>query len=152
MASLYPARHAGIDHLVGSLAPGRFADVVLLKNPETVEIKQVYADGILAAENEKYLLDPPKIDWPLWARDTIKLPRQLKAQDFHIPAPEGRKTVRAAILKPFHFENNYMTETLSVKNGLVLPDAEKQITKLALIDRYTGQGKIGEDVLENSGA
>ena len=144
MASLYPARHAGIDHLVGSLAPGRFADVVLLKNPETVEIKQVYADGILAAENEKYLLDPPKIDWPLWARDTIKLPRQLKAQDFHIPAPEGRKTVRAAILKPFHFENNYMTETLSVKNGLVLPDAEKQITKLALIDRYTGQGKIGK--------
>ncbi len=144
MASLYPARHAGIDHLVGSLAPGRFADVVLLENPETVDIKQVYADGMLAAENGKYLLDPPIIDWPQWARETINLPRQLRAEDFHIPAPEGRKTVQAAVLKPFHFEENFLTETLPVENGLVLPEAEKEITKLALIDRYTGQGKIGK--------
>ena len=94
MASLYPARHAGIDHLVGSLAPGRFADVVLLENPQTVDIKQVYADGMLAAENGKYLLDPPKIEWPQWARKTINLPRQLRAEDFHIPAPRAGKRCR----------------------------------------------------------
>ncbi len=144
MVSLYPARHAGVDHLVGSLSPGRFADVVLIGKPESVDIKQVYADGILAAENGKYLLEPPKIEWPDWARNTIRIPRKLTAEDFTIPAPSGKKIVKAAVLKPFHFEEDFLTETLPVKNGLVMANAEKEIIKLALVDRYTGQGKIAK--------
>ncbi len=45
MASYYPARHWHLEHLVGSLAPGRFADVVLLADPKKVAIEEVFADG-----------------------------------------------------------------------------------------------------------
>src|SRR5207248_1161448 len=91
MASYYPARHSHIEHLVGSIAPGRFADVVLLDDPKTVRIKRVFADGVHAGEGKKYLLDVPKINWPVWATHTVNVGRELTAADFSIAAPAGRK-------------------------------------------------------------
>ena len=49
MASYNTARHFNIDHLVGAIAPGRYADVVLLSDVNKVEIDRVYANGRLAA-------------------------------------------------------------------------------------------------------
>ncbi|AWT59904.1 MAG: Adenine deaminase [Candidatus Moanabacter tarae] len=144
MVSLYPAKHAGIDHLVGSITPGRYADIVLLRNPQKVEIAKVYADGKLAAENGQYLLQLPKIEWPSWARNTINFGRKYTAEDFIIEAPSGKKEVKAAVLKPFHFKQDFLIETLKVKNGMVFSDAANGITKLALIDRYSGEGGISK--------
>lgn len=144
MVTLYPAKHAGIDHLVGSLTPGKYADVVLLRNPRLVDIAKVYADGKLAAENGRYLLEVPKINWPDWARNTIRINRKLTASDFVIAAPSDRETVSAAILRPFYFEEDFLVETLPVRHGQVYPDTELGITKLALIDRYSGKAGISK--------
>ena len=45
MGSYNTARHFHIEHLVGSIAPGRYADVVLLDDPKTVSITRVIATG-----------------------------------------------------------------------------------------------------------
>ena len=87
MASLNPAKHAHMEAIVGSIAPGRYADVVLLSSVRDVAIKTVFANGVLAAQDGKYLLPVPKIDWPSWATDTIHVGRQLTAKDFEIRAP-----------------------------------------------------------------
>ena len=71
MASLNPAKHAHMESIVGSIAPGRYADVVLLSSVKDVAIKYVFANGQLAAKDGKYLLPVPKIDWPSWATKTI---------------------------------------------------------------------------------
>ena len=144
MASLYPAKHAGVDNIVGSITPGRYADIVLLRDPKTVDIAKVYADGKLAAEDGRYLLDVPRIDWPDWARNTIKFNRQFTAADFVIKAPSSEDAVHAAVLKPFHFEEDFLVETLSVRDGKVFPNADKELTKLAVIDRYSGSGAISK--------
>ena len=73
LGSYNTARHFRIDHLVGSLTPGRYADVVLLSDPEKVKIKAVYADGIKVSEDYKMLVPVPKIDWPEWATKTVNL-------------------------------------------------------------------------------
>ena len=77
MASLYPARHAHMDSIVGSITPGRYADVVLLSSVKDVTIKEVFANGLLATKDGKYLLPVPKIKWPPWATDTIHVGRKL---------------------------------------------------------------------------
>ena len=142
MVSINPARHMRIDHWVGAIAPGRFADVVLLEDPRTVKIAQVYADGKLVAERGRYLLETPHIDWPDWARSTINIGRALTADDFRIDAPPGRSTVKAAILKPRHFEDNFITVELPVVDGVVQRDSTRKITKMAMVDRYTGEAKV----------
>jgi len=90
LGSFNPARHFRIDHLVGSLAPGRYADVVLLSNVEKVTIDRVYADGILVSQNYKPLLPVPKIAWPAWATKTVNLGGVIGADHFVIQAQGGR--------------------------------------------------------------
>jgi adenine deaminase len=136
------ARHFRIDHWVGSIAPGRYADVVLLSDPTKVVVEAVYADGIRVSEKRKPLVTVPKIDWPEWATKTVNLGGTITAEHFVIKAPPGRDTVTAAVLKPFHFEPDFLTATLPVKDGVVQRDAAQQITKVALLDRYSGRTRI----------
>ena len=93
MASYYPARHWHVEHLVGSIAPGRAADIVLLKeDPKLVKVGRVFADGKLAAENGKFLLPVPKIEYPKWAHDTIKIGRTITAVSYtHLTLPTNRE-------------------------------------------------------------
>ncbi len=142
LGSYNTARHFRIDHLVGSLAPGRYADVVLLSDPERVTIDRVYADGLLVSENYKPVVPVPKIEWPVWATKTVDLGATISASDFVVAAPNGRATVTAAILSPFYHEPNFMTEQLSVKEGAVQRDDTKAVTKVALLDRYSGKKRV----------
>jgi adenine deaminase len=144
MGSLNTARHFRIDHLVGSITPGRYADLVLLADIEKVVIDRVYADGKLVSVASRPILAVPKIDWPEWATKTVNLGGTIFADDFRVPAPEGRESVTAAILAPFYHEPEFMTATLAVKDGAVQRDAEQAITKVALLDRYTGKKRISK--------
>jgi adenine deaminase len=144
MASLNPAKHAHMDPIVGSIAPGRYADVVLLSSVKDVQIKYVFANGELAAKDGKYLLPVPKIDWPSWATDTIHIGRKLTAKDFEIRAPPGKTTVTAAIQAPFYTDPEQKTATLSVVDGVVQRDIAHDIVKVAIVDRYTGRGQLGK--------
>ena len=138
-ASLYPAEHWRYDHLVGSITPGRYADVVLLRDPATVGIYQVYADGKLVAQDGKMVVDIPKVDWPEWATQTMNVGREVVAADFAIPAPVGKTIVTAAILTPFYFAPDFMTAELPVKDGLVQRDIPNGISKFSIVDRYNAQ-------------
>jgi adenine deaminase len=151
MGSYYTARHWHLEHLVGSIAPGRYADVVLLNDPKTVSIDSVIADGKLAAEHGKYLLPIPKIDWPKWATQTIDIGRDLTAADFQIQAPAGKSEVDAAILTLFYFEPDFMTAKLPVKDGLVQADPAQSIEKVALVDRYHHNAGVSKMFWKNVG-
>jgi len=144
MASINPAKHAHMEGIVGSIAPGRYADVVLLSSVREVAIKEVFANGQLAAKDGKYLLPVPKIQWPSWATDTIHIGRSLTAQDFEIRAPAGRTTVTAAVQTPMYTDPNQKTVTLPVVDGVVQRDLAHDIIKVAIVDRYTGRGKLGK--------
>ncbi len=144
MASLNPARHARIDDQVGSLAPGRYADVVLLSSVKDVGIKYVFANGQLAGKDGKYQLPIPKISWPSWATDTIKVGRKLTAKDFEIVAPPGKTTVTAVLQKEFYTDPEQKTGTLPVVNGVVQRDVKNDITKAGNVDRYTGKAALGK--------
>lgn len=152
MGSFNVARHFRIDHLVGSLTPGRYADVVLLSDSAKVTIEQVYADGKKVAANRKPLLPVPRIDWPDWATKTVNLGGKITAEQFEVPAPPDRDFVTAALLKPFHFEPDFMTAQLPVIDGVVKRDESQGITKVALLDRYSGKTRISKMFWKGVGA
>ncbi len=143
MVSYYPAKHHRISEWVGSLTPGKFADVVLLSDVNEVKIERVFADGIQVSDGKKYLLKAPKIDWPTWATQTINLGRTIVAKDFEIRAPTGKTQVTAAIEEPFVVTPALKTAVLPVVNGIVQRDPANNIIKAATVDRYSGKAKIG---------
>ena len=151
MGSYNTARHFHIEHLVGSIAPGRFADVVLLTDPKTVAIDSVYASGQLAAKNGEYLLEVPKIEYPAWATNTVNVGRTLSGSDFRFAAETGRDEMNIAVLEPFYFGPDLPSTTLPVTDGELRADAASSITKVAMVDRYRGTGDVSKMFWRNVG-
>lgn len=142
--TINPARHMRLTPWVGSIAPGRYADIVLLSDVETFEIAKVWADGRQVSEGKAFLPEVPQIDWPEWARKTVNIGRHLTADDFAIKAAPGRETMTAAVLRPFHWTDDFLTYDLPVKDGLVQRDESRNITKFSVIDRFSGKADVSK--------
>lgn len=142
--TINPARHMRLTPWVGSITPGRYADIVLLSNVAEFEIAKVWADGAQVSEGKTYLPAVPRIDWPEWATKTINIGRRLEASDFAIPAEPGRATMQAAVLRPFHWTDDFLTFDLPVKDGLVQRDESRNITKFSIVDRFSGTGAVSK--------
>ncbi len=93
MATINVASHYRVDHLFGSLAPGRVADIVILDDPTTFEVATVIADGrqvsALSSASAPARAPAAARSYPSWAYQTVHLERPLVADDFRLPAPAG---------------------------------------------------------------
>lgn len=142
LVTINPARHMRLHHWVGMAAPGRFADLVLIRDPAAFDIAEVWADGRQVSDGPRFLPPVPRIDWPGWARNTVNIGRRLEAADFAIPAAPGRRTMTAAVLRPFHWADDFLTFDLPVTGGAVQRDPDRAITKFAIADRFSGRGAV----------
>ena len=140
--TINPARHMRLTPWVGSLAPGRFADVVLLDSVENLSIAEVWADGRPVSRGTDYIGPLPQIRWPDWASKTVNISRRIEAGDFAVRAEPGRTTMQAALLRPFHWDDDFITMELPVEGGEVQRDTNRNVTKFAIVDRFSGEGKI----------
>ncbi len=68
----------------------------------------------------------------------------LTANDFAIAAEPGRQTMQAAVLRPFHWTDDFLTFELSVKDGEVQRDESRNITKFAIVDRFSGKAAVSK--------
>jgi adenine deaminase len=140
--TINPARHMRLTPWVGSIAPGRYADVVLLDDVETLSIAEVWADGMPASEGKTFFGVRPNIAWPEWATKTVRIDRTVTADDFRIEAPSDGPTAKAALLRPFHWHDDFITMELPVAEGAVQRDPDRNVTKFAIVDRFSGQAKV----------
>jgi adenine deaminase len=143
-ATINPARHMRLTPFVGSLSPGRFADIVLVSDARTLRIERVWADGAQVSEGGKYIGAVPRIDWPAWATDTINIRRTVTAADFALKAKPGRATMKAAVIRPFHWHPEFYTLELPVRDGEVQRDSSQAVTKFAIVDRFSGEARISK--------
>jgi adenine deaminase len=145
MATINNAAHWQVSHLHGQLAPGRYADVLLVSDLEQVVIDRVFASGRLVARQGR--LTSPLTGVPIDAslRHSVRLSRALRSADFEILAPAGRDSVQAYVLPPRYFSRELgpITKTLSVARGRVQRDLTRGITKFAIVERYGKGMSIG---------
>ncbi|CAN5544296.1 hypothetical protein BH23ACI1_BH23ACI1_26820 [soil metagenome] len=150
MATINNAAHWQVSQLHGVLAPGRYADVLIVSDVEAVVIDRVFASGRLAAAQGRLTtpLDAGPEDPSL--RNTVRLSRELRAPDFEILAPPSRREVQAYVLPPRYFSRDLgpITKTLPVSGGRVQRDLRRGITKLAIIERYGKGMSIGASFWE----
>ena len=129
---------------VGSLSPGRFADAVLLSDVDSLAIAEVWADGRQVSEGPRCIAPVPEIRWPAWATGTVNIERRIEADDFRLAAEPGRATMKAAVIRPFHWHPDFYTIDLPVRDGAVQRDPAEAITKFAIVDRFSGRGLVSK--------
>ena len=144
MATLNAAQHFGMERDVGSIAPGRRADIILTSDLPTLPVELVMAQGEVLAENGALIADMPEASYPEFARNTVNLGRTLAACDFDICAPDGAAEVRARVIGVI--ENQAPTRALEaalpVKDGLAQMDRDNDICQIALVERHRGTGGV----------
>jgi adenine deaminase len=145
MATLNTAEHFGVSRQVGMIAPGRYADILLLSNLPQFEVETVIAKGRLAAQNGRLLLKLPLFDYPDWATQSVHLGHELTAQDFCIQAPESESGEATANVIGV-IENQAPTRHLKMKvpvvDGQVHADIARDVAKIALVERHQGSGRV----------
>ena len=143
MATINAAKHFRIEHLVGSLTPGRWADIILADDLGHIVPSDVYVKGQHVAQNGHLLVTPPSSDYPAWICQTVKVSRGKQAADFALAA-EGEKAIVWVIdLYPDQIINKRIQAELPVANGTVMPDVSRDILKLAVVERHGKNGNIG---------
>ena len=142
MATINTATHFGLEREIGSLTPGRRADVILTSDLKTLPIETVIARGQIVAEDGACLVDCPHYDWPDMARSTVNMARDLAADDFDIAAPEGANAVTANVIGVV--ENQAPTRALKfelpVTEGRVQSTGE--VCQIALVERHRATGTV----------
>ncbi|WP_175610465.1 adenine deaminase [Rhodobacter aestuarii] len=144
MCTLNTASHFGLERELGSITPGRRADVILSSDLASLPVEVVIARGQVVAEAGVLKVSCPHYDWPESARNTVHLGKQLTAQDFAIAAPEGANSVTAKVIGVVENQapTKALTATLQVAEGLAQPDEAKDVAQIALVERHRGTGHV----------
>jgi len=144
MATINTATHFGLEREIGSIAPGRRADMILTSDLKTLPIEQVIARGKTVAKDGKCLVECPHYAWPHTARQTVHLGHALTETDFDIPAPEGANHVTARVIGVVENQapTKALTADLKVSESRVEMDGAQDICQIALVERHRATGGV----------
>ncbi|MER5173154.1 adenine deaminase [Thioclava kandeliae] len=142
MCTINTATHFGLERELGSITPGRRADIILSSDLKTLPVDHVIARGQTVAMDGKLMVECPHYDWPPAARQTVKLGKRLEADDFIITAPEGANEVTARVIGVVENQapTKALTATLPVTEGRV--EAHGEVAQIALVERHRATGKV----------
>jgi adenine deaminase len=137
MVTLNVAEHFHLDHLLGSLSPGRMADMVLIPATDDFSPLWVMVGGEIIFQNGKSLVEPRRISFPDFMFHTVRMPR------YSIPSPPNRGKVRVIEL---------VTELVTKESTVDLqdPQASQDIAWVVALDRL-GDGKAFSGLLKGFG-
>lgn len=141
MATINAARHFRIDHLVGSLTPGRFADILLLEDLKVIKPSAVFKSGALFYANGTVKRQQLKEYAPSLLHTVILNP-QLKEAHFQIPCKGTRALCRVISMIPDQIVNTEEQHWLPVEDGRIAADVTQDILKLSVLERYGKNGNV----------
>jgi adenine deaminase len=131
-ATLNPATWHGLSHL-GAVAPGYQADLLVLPDLERFLPETVLKSGRPVAEI-------PKAEVPDWVRQTVRV-GALGPEMFRIPWSGGRARVIGIV--PAQIVTESLVEEPTVRSGEAIADPERNLAKIAVIERHLATGRIG---------
>jgi adenine deaminase len=125
---------------IGTMSPGRAADILIVSDLVNMIIDQVFADGVLVAENGKMVMDFAAYDYPDWALKSMHMPK-LSEADFRIPA-KSKVTVR--VMRIFPGMVHTTEEFFDVKpvNGSLSADPTRDLVKVANFYRHEPRPEV----------
>ncbi len=132
----------------GAVAPGRRADLVVCSDLERFQAEIVFAGGRMVARDGE-----PVCDWP--AADPGKRSMaaavviDVDALDFRVPATGP--SYRVIGIVPGQIVTEHLVEELPVQNGSALPDLDRDIVILAVVERHHGSGNVGAGFVRGLG-
>jgi adenine deaminase len=143
MTTLNPAQHFHLTQDVGMIAPGRFADILLVGDLAEFQPEVVIARGKVIARSKKLLVEMPVYPYPDWATHSVHLGKQLTPADFRLAAAQdGPLTAHVIGVIENQAPTRHLRLPVMAVNGEVKIDLDRDLAKIALVERHKGTGKV----------
>ncbi len=144
MASLNAAECYGLKGK-GAIAPGYYADMVVIDNLEEFNIMEVYKNGKLVAKDNKPLFNLEEMDSSSMM-NTVNI-SEITEKDLEIKL-NGEK-VNVIKLLPYSLITEKVIREVELENGVFKP--QNDILKVAVVERHNKTGNIGLGLVEGFG-
>jgi adenine deaminase len=141
MASHHPALWHGLTHL-GAVAPGYQADLLVLPDLERFVPETVLKRGRPVGEIER-----PEV--PEWVKHTVRI-QHVVTSDFARPW-SGDGEARVIGVVPGQIVTESLVERPTTENGFVVADPERDLAKIAVLERHLGSGRVGLGLVRGFG-
>lgn len=142
MATINAAECFGLAHDLGSVSPGKWADLVLLSDLTKVTVAKTIINGEVVAENGQLTITLPPASYPEFAKHTMNIYEALTAEDFKIAVPHDytKSTIPVHAIGIIEAQAGTIHKKgmLTVKDGFVSSDVSADLLKVAVIDRHSG--------------
>jgi adenine deaminase len=144
MASLNTASHFGLERELGSITPGRRADLIVTSDLVTLPMELVMAGGRVMAEHGVLTAEIAPWTYPDFAKGTVKTGKVLGERDFEIAAPAGKNSVTARVIGVIENQagTRALERVLPVEDGLVQGDRAQDVCQIALVERHRSTGTV----------
>jgi len=138
VATYSTANHYGLQY-TGAIAPGYTADIVVLDSLEKIGVEMVFKQGTLVAKNGKLVSEFGVHEQPR-LRHSVNI-QYLEPDDFQVKPRGDQMNVIGVI--PDQIITDRLIEEPKVVDGLVVPDVDRDIAKIAIIERHNASPPSG---------
>jgi adenine deaminase len=151
IASKNSFEYYGMGKDCGAIAPGKLADILVFDDLEKIKPSKVFVGGKLTVSDNNLVIDIPKTVIPNWIKKTVKTGTKFGEKDFVIRS-KGISVQTLVIRLDTEIITKMDQEELPIKDGNVMASQDKDVWKVAAIDRTYGTGKRTVAFLRNFGA
>ncbi|MDD2363957.1 MAG: adenine deaminase [Eubacteriales bacterium] len=145
MATINAAKHFRIEDEIGSITPGRKADIIFSEEITKIKPTMVMFEGKIVSQDGQLVEECHVGEYPQWIKETVKFKAPINPASFAIKAKnKGNKTkINLIELIDQQIINEWKTAELPIVDGLIMNDIEEDILKLAVVERYGKTGGVG---------
>jgi len=152
MATLNVAEHFSLDGIIGGIAPGRYADLLIIPDERTIKAQYVISNGQVIAQNDNLLMQPRKHSFLKQSMTSVHLTRKLNPSDFAVLAPKKADETQCRVMNMVtDLVTSELNLTLPVVDGEIIQDINIDMIKIAAIDRTHNPGKIFTGLIKGFG-
>ncbi len=145
MATINPAEYFRL-YDRGGIGPGYMANLMTITDLAKLEIDMVFYQGKLVAKQGKPLFPQPPVTLEL--RGTVRI-RPIMGKSLKIAA--ANETYPVIEIVPGQIVTKKAVEMINVVDGVVMPDLERDILKLVVVERHKASGNIGLGLVKGFG-
>ena len=156
MATINPAGYFRL-YDRGAIAPGYVANLITITDLAKLDVDMVFYRGKLVASEGKAMFSLPPVNPEL--TDTVRI-KPLTTESLNVPFPRGERPGEGEITEehypvietvPGQIVTRKALERVRVVDGMVLPDVEKDILKLVVVERHRASGNVGLGLVKGFG-
>ena len=151
MCTLNTAQHFGLERELGSITPGRRADIILTSDLPTFPVETVIARGRVLAEQGAMVVDLPDFSYPAEAKSTVKMARDLEPTDFDIPCDAAKAKARVIGVIENQAPTQARVAEMIAQNGILQMDRANDIAQIALVERHRATGSVQNALVSGFG-